>query len=103
MIPLIATATPRDTPKRPATDHLAIMGAGNEPGGALKSDMVAPEQTREQAISESVKRSTEFQKLHPDVDWKGAVIEPTINFTFDLKVRVFIVISPRLPKPPVNL
>ncbi|RYP29461.1 hypothetical protein DL767_006730 [Monosporascus sp. MG133] len=44
--------------------------------------------TREQSIADSVKNIDEFQKAFPDIDWKGAVIEPTVNMAFDLKEKL---------------
>ncbi|RYP77390.1 hypothetical protein DL771_001185 [Monosporascus sp. 5C6A] len=44
--------------------------------------------TREQSIADSVKNAVEFQKAFPDIDWKGGVIEPTINMVFDLKEKL---------------
>lgn len=42
--------------------------------------------TREQSIADSVTSTADLQKSHPHIDWKGAVIEPTVNMAFDLKV-----------------
>lgn len=42
--------------------------------------------TREEAIADSADRITEFQKAHPDVDVKAAIVEPTVNFYYDMKV-----------------
>jgi hypothetical protein len=42
--------------------------------------------TREQAISDALKRTEKFREEHPDFDWKGGVIEPTMNMVFDLRV-----------------
>ncbi|RYP67838.1 hypothetical protein DL771_007015 [Monosporascus sp. 5C6A] len=44
--------------------------------------------TREQSIVDSVKSTDKFQKAFPDIDWKGAVIEPTVNMAFDLKEKL---------------
>ncbi|RYO96469.1 hypothetical protein DL765_011558 [Monosporascus sp. GIB2] len=44
--------------------------------------------TREQSIADSVKRSEQFQKAFPNIDWRGAVIEPTVNMYFDLKEKL---------------
>ena len=45
--------------------------------------------TREENISDWAKRDevAAIKKQHPDVDFKGVVIEPTVNFVFDLQVR----------------
>ena len=60
------------------------------------SGMAPLAQTREQSIVDSVKSSVEFQKQFPDIDVKGAFIEPTINFVFDMQVsnNTF---NPRVP------
>ncbi|RYP89637.1 hypothetical protein DL770_004215 [Monosporascus sp. CRB-9-2] len=44
--------------------------------------------TREQSIADSVRTTNEFQKAFPDIEWKGAVIEPTVNMAFNLKEKV---------------
>ncbi|RYO77287.1 hypothetical protein DL766_001006 [Monosporascus sp. MC13-8B] len=44
--------------------------------------------TREQSIADSVKSTEQFQKAFPNIDWKGAVIEPTVNMAFDLKEKL---------------
>ncbi|KAF5020011.1 hypothetical protein F66182_7976 [Fusarium sp. NRRL 66182] len=41
--------------------------------------------TREQSISEFIERTRDIQKSHPDVDFKSAVIEPTMNLMFDIR------------------
>lgn len=44
--------------------------------------------TRQENISDWAKREevAEIKKQHPDVDFKGDVIEPTVNFVFDVQV-----------------
>merc|ERR1712000_469542 len=46
--------------------------------------------TREENISDWAKRDevAAIKKQHPDVDFKGVVIEPTVNFVFDLQEHV---------------
>lgn len=43
--------------------------------------------SREGMIAESMKNGEDIQKQFPSVDFKGAVIEPTVNLTFDIQVR----------------
>jgi len=43
-------------------------------------------QTREQSIADSIKSSTDFQNQFPAIDVKKALIEPIINFVFDMQV-----------------
>ncbi|RYP63565.1 hypothetical protein DL769_006920 [Monosporascus sp. CRB-8-3] len=57
------------------------------PNPLLRGGMAPLASTREQSIADSVKSIDEFQKAFPDIDWKGAVIEPTVNMAFDLKVK----------------
>ena len=57
----------------------------------MGSGMAPLAETREQSIADSVTRSQPFQKLYPDVDIKAALIEPTINFTFDIQVTLLII------------
>ncbi|WYZ46607.1 hypothetical protein EsH8_IX_000832 [Colletotrichum jinshuiense] len=58
------------------------------PWDNLPSGMAPLRETRELSISDSIKRSEEFQELFPDVDFTGGVIKPTINLNFDLQERV---------------
>lgn len=44
------------------------------------------EKTREQSISDFEAQTKDLQKEHPDIDFKAAVIEPTMNLMFDIKV-----------------
>ncbi|KZL68826.1 hypothetical protein CT0861_07081 [Colletotrichum tofieldiae] len=45
-------------------------------------------QSREGMIAESIKKNEEVQCLYPHIDFKGEVIEPTINLTFDIQEHV---------------
>ncbi|OLN97734.1 hypothetical protein CCHL11_07938 [Colletotrichum chlorophyti] len=44
--------------------------------------------TREEVISEIMKKNEGVQSSYPQVDFKGAVLEPTINLTFDIQEHV---------------
>ncbi|KAF6825065.1 hypothetical protein CPLU01_10518 [Colletotrichum plurivorum] len=44
--------------------------------------------SREGMIEESLKNGEDVQKLYPAVDFKGAVVEPIVNFTFDIQKHV---------------
>ncbi|CAI0643390.1 hypothetical protein CGCF415_v002366 [Colletotrichum fructicola] len=44
--------------------------------------------SREGMIAESMKNGEDIQKQFPSVDFKGAVIEPTVNLTFDIQQHV---------------
>ncbi|KAM5378667.1 hypothetical protein ACJZ2D_004466 [Fusarium nematophilum] len=41
--------------------------------------------TREQSIAEFIESTKHIQQEHPDVDFKTAVIEPTMNLTYDIR------------------
>jgi hypothetical protein len=56
------------------------------------SGMAPLAQTREQSIADSIKSSTDFQNQFPDIDVKKSLIEPIINFTFDMQVYNIIFI-----------
>ncbi|KAF9874956.1 hypothetical protein CkaCkLH20_07650 [Colletotrichum karsti] len=43
---------------------------------------------REDMIAESVKNGEDVQKQFPSVDFKGAVIEPSVNLSFDIQRHV---------------
>ncbi|KAL0943310.1 uncharacterized protein CTRU02_201196 [Colletotrichum truncatum] len=43
--------------------------------------------SREGMIAESLKNGEDVQKQFPSVDFKGAVVEPTVNLMFDIQVR----------------
>ncbi|KAK3896417.1 hypothetical protein C8A05DRAFT_20602 [Staphylotrichum tortipilum] len=43
--------------------------------------------TREQSIADSVASTAALRTAFPDIDFKTAVIEPTVNMAFDVKVR----------------
>ncbi|RYO83158.1 hypothetical protein DL764_009498 [Monosporascus ibericus] len=58
------------------------------PNSLPRGGMAPLASTREQSIADSVKNSDMFQKAFPDIDWKGAVIEPTVNIAFDLKEKL---------------
>ncbi|KAM7206063.1 hypothetical protein V8F20_002845 [Naviculisporaceae sp. PSN 640] len=45
-------------------------------------------ETRKEAIASWAARLDEFQKANPDVDFKGAVVEPTVNIYYDMKERL---------------
>jgi hypothetical protein len=44
-------------------------------------------QTREQSLADSARSGAEFQQQFPDIDVKKALIEPIINFVFNMQVR----------------
>ncbi|KAK1637831.1 hypothetical protein BDP81DRAFT_480710 [Colletotrichum phormii] len=44
--------------------------------------------SREEMIAESVKKNEDVQNLYPQVDFKGAVLEPTIHLTYDIQEHV---------------
>ncbi len=50
------------------------------------NSMVPLSVTREQSIADSVTSTSAIQAAFPDIDFKTAVIEPTVNMAFDLKV-----------------
>ncbi|RYP21135.1 hypothetical protein DL765_002424 [Monosporascus sp. GIB2] len=50
-----------------------------------RGEMARLASTREQPITDSVKSTDKFQKAFPDINWKGAVIEPTVNMAFGLR------------------
>jgi hypothetical protein len=56
------------------------------------SGMAPLAQTREQSIADSIKSSVNFQQQFPYIDVEKALIEPIINFTFDMQVRNVIFI-----------
>lgn len=44
------------------------------------------EKTREQSIADFIERTKGIQEEHPEVDFTTAVIEPTMNLTYDIRV-----------------
>jgi hypothetical protein len=60
------------------------------------SGMAPLAQTREQSIADSIKSSTDFQNQFQDIDVKKSLIEPIINFAFDMQVSKLFTNKKRL-------
>lgn len=48
------------------------------------------DKTREASIAEFIDRTRHIQEEHPEVDFTKTVIEPTMNLTYDIKVRSLV-------------
>ncbi|KAK1537697.1 hypothetical protein CPAR01_07810, partial [Colletotrichum paranaense] len=55
---------------------------------SISSQMDMDGKSREEMIAESVKKNEDVQNLYPQVDFKGAVLEPTIHLTYDIQEHV---------------
>ncbi|KAK1461970.1 hypothetical protein CCUS01_01560, partial [Colletotrichum cuscutae] len=55
---------------------------------SISSQMDLDRKSREEMIAESVKKNEDVQNLYPQVDFKGAVLEPTIHLTYDIQEHV---------------
>ncbi|KAG7057225.1 hypothetical protein JMJ77_0004615 [Colletotrichum scovillei] len=54
---------------------------------SISSQMDTEGKSREEMIAESVKKNEDVQNLYPQVDFKGAVLEPTIHLTYDIQIQ----------------
>ncbi|KXH64747.1 hypothetical protein CNYM01_02061 [Colletotrichum nymphaeae SA-01] len=55
---------------------------------SISSQMDTEGKSREEMIAESVEKNEDVQNLYPQVDFKGAVLEPTIHLTYDIQEHV---------------